>query len=214
MASPETGRTSETIASVEAVGMNWRYSSAWNEVNARIAQRQNAVAIFVSLATAIVAVLFTSARSQPGLQLDPNTFSVLMPVISLVFGALNYKHDKTIALLRTYLAECEDMHPELKLHGYNNCKRFMSIANETRRWHDISCAVLITVFNGLSLWVAYRSFPDAFRLTGLLLTAYVVGWLGSLGLVMRSTVAKHVFSDRPSSPPVSKGQSAGEESTV
>jgi hypothetical protein len=88
-----------------AVGMNYRYTSAWNEVNARIAKRQNAVTIFVSLSTAIITVLVTSARWDT--PINTNIFSLLLPVVSLAFGLLNYKRDMTIALLRDFLADCE-----------------------------------------------------------------------------------------------------------
>jgi hypothetical protein len=100
----------ETRATIETVGLNYRYSSIWNEVNARIAQRQNALSMFVSLAAGIISVLFISAGTvavdqEQMVRFDPYFFSVLLPIISVVFGFLNYKHDMTISLLRSFLSE-------------------------------------------------------------------------------------------------------------
>lgn len=189
---PEKPITAEASVPIETVWMNYRYVSAWSEVNARIAQRQNAVNIFVTLSTAIVTVLLTSRRTE--MPLDPNLFSLLIPVVSLVFGFLNYKHDKTIALLRDYMAECETHNSnELKLLAYNSSKKYRKYADEARSFHDYSCAGLIVIFNGLGVYVAYQTYPDVFRLTGYPVLVYLVVAVISVGLVIRSTVRPHVF---------------------
>ncbi len=47
----------DTQAALGTVALNYRYFGSWNEVNARIAQRQNAVTVFVTLSIAILTIL-------------------------------------------------------------------------------------------------------------------------------------------------------------
>lgn len=182
-------------ALIETVGLNYRYASAWNEVNTRIAQRQNAVTIFVTLATVIVTVIHAAPRM--GTELDPNVFSLLIPVVSLVFGLLHYKHDKTIALLREFLATCErhhlKQHPELSLPGYNSDECYRKYAGDARSFHDYSSAALIVIFNILGGYVAYHAYPEVLRFSGWPFVFYLIGCIASLYFVLRSTVRPHLF---------------------
>lgn len=176
---------------VDTVGLNYRYASAWNEVNARIAQRQHAVTIYVTLMTAILTVMIASARSAS--PIDPNIFSLLIPVISFVFGALNHKHDKTIALLRHFLEVCERKGAGLDLPGYNSDSRFRAHADSARKFHDFSCGVLVVLFNALGLLIAVRAYPDVLRPTGWPIAVYVVGTLLSIALVAKASILPHRF---------------------
>ena len=188
--------SSDAKMTIETVSMNYRYASAWNEVNTRIAQRQNAVTIFVSLSTAIITVLITSARADT--LINPNVFSLLLPAVSIVFGLLNYKHDMTIALLRDFLADCERSSPigdeKLALIGYNNIsEKYRPHADAARKFHDISCAILIVIFNGLGFIVAHLAFPELFHWQSYPLLFYFVSGVISLCLVMRSTFWPYRF---------------------
>lgn len=98
---PDTTKAPDNIV---AVPLYYRYTSAWNEVNARIGQRQNALNIYVTLCSAIIAILFTAKGEPP---MDPRLFGMLIPVASFVFGFLNFKHDRTIEILRSFLTKCE-----------------------------------------------------------------------------------------------------------
>ena len=179
------------------VYMNYRYSAAWQEVNTRIAQRQNALNIFVTLATGIVAIILASRGTAPS-QFDPKWFSLLLPLVSIAFGLLNYKHDKTIALLRWYLSEAERMAPPggapaATFPGYNSDPRFKKHADSTRRFHDYSCAFLVVFFNFVGFVAALRSFPTIFTITGWPIFIYIASIAISLYFVMRSSVWPHQF---------------------
>ena len=191
-------------AHIEIVHMNYRYAGAWNEVNARIAQRQNAVTMFVTLSSVVVTVLISSDRKSP--VLDPNWIYLLILVASLVFGFLNYKHDKTISLLRSFMADCEKSsqrhYPEAHLLGYNSEPIYRKHADSIRSFHDYSCAVLIIIFNALGLYSAYHTFPAVFAFSGwpFILYLAVVAW--AIYLVMRSTWRPYVFPSGVAAQPV------------
>ena len=131
----------------------------------RIAQRQNALNIYVSLASGIVGVLFAAGRSDARLASKLNSFVWLLPVISIAFAFLNYKHDVTIALLRRFMAECEqqncDKYPSLRLLGYNSSPFYMPLADSARKFHDVSSAALVLLFNGIGAVVAYAAAEGA-----------------------------------------------------
>ena len=148
---------------VDVVSMNYRYAGAWHEVNARIAQRQNALNIYVSLASGIVGILFASGQAAGARVANAMSFVWLLPVISVAFAFLNYKHDMTIALLRRFMAECErqnlDKHPHLALVGYNSSEFYMSRADSARKFHDLSSAALVLLFNAIGVVIAYSASP-------------------------------------------------------
>ena len=45
----------DSLSTVGTVALNYRYFGCWNEVNARIAQRQNAVTVYVTLSSGLLA---------------------------------------------------------------------------------------------------------------------------------------------------------------
>lgn len=179
-------------ASAQIVWMNYRYSAAWQEVCTRIAQRQNALNIFVTLATGIVTILLASPST--GTTLNPNLFSMLLPLVSLAFGMLNYKHDRTIALLRAYLTECELYLNGDALPGYNSSQHYKQHAEFTRRFHDYSCGFLLLFFNIFGFYSAHKAYPAVFTITGWPVFLYFALVLVSFWLVMQSTIRPHRFA--------------------
>ena len=178
--------------------MNYRYAGAWHEVNARIAQRQNALNIYVSLASGIVGILFAASHASEGrLSNNTPTFVWLLPVISVAFAFLNYKHDVTIALLRRFMAECEqlnlDRHPELILMGYNSSDFYMTLADGARKFHDVSSAALILLFNVIGAVVAYTSAPDNFAHSAWAMVIYFGVALFAMWLVTRASWRPYEF---------------------
>lgn len=143
-------------ASSEIVAMNYRYAAAWNEVNTRIAQRQNALLIFVTVAGAMLTFI-TAKNSNFADPVFLNIFSVVLPIFSVAVAFLNFKHDRTIALLRDFMAECESLnareYPALRLVRYNSSPFYREEADRTRSLHDWTCFILILVFN-LLVWIA------------------------------------------------------------
>ena len=179
------------------VTLNYRYSGAWHEVGTRIALRQNAVTMYVTLSSAILTILSTASRLN--FPIDLNMFSLLMPAVSFFLALLNFKHDKTIALLRNFMRECErsGAAERLNLVGYNLNPRFREDAEWYRNLHDVSAALLIIVFNGIGLIIAYYSFPTLFDPTRWPIFVYVGGMLISLALVMHSSLeSSNLFNRR------------------
>jgi hypothetical protein len=123
----------------------------------------------------------------------------LLPIISFAFAMLNYKHDKTIALLRSFMAACErrtpDIYPALAGLGYNSNESYRKHANSTRRFHDWSCVFLMAVFNFVGLYVAQKAYPTTFMLEGWPIAAYFGSVMVSALLVMRSTFWPHKFEE-------------------
>jgi hypothetical protein len=173
--------------SIATLALNFRYVAAWNEVSTRIGLRQNALTIYVTLSTGILTILATAPKG--GFPIDVNTFSMLMPVVSTFLGLLNLKHDKTIALLRKFMRECESngVAERLKLPGYNLDDRYRKKAERFRKFHDYSAALLIFLFNGIGLYIAYYSVPTVSDLTRWPIAIYVGFTFFSIYLVMHST---------------------------
>ena len=193
----ESGHTNDALSTVDVVSMNYRYAGAWHEVNARIAQRQNALNIYVSLASGIVGILFAAGRGAAGGTTNPISFVWLLPIISVAFAFLNYKHDVTIALLRRFMAECEQQnlqkHPELTLLGYNSSKFYIALADSARKFHDISSAALVLLFNVIGALVAYASSPDNFAHSAWPMVAYFAVVVFAMWLVTRASWRPYEF---------------------
>lgn len=188
-------RSGASAATSEIVSMNYRFAGAWNEVNARIAQRQNALSIYVTLASVVVTVLFAAGRS--GAALDANLFSLLLPIVSLSFAFLHLKHDRTIAILRDFMAQCEEHHrdryPEMDLLAYNSSDDYMERADWYRKFHDFSSALLVAVFNLIGAFAAHRAYPEPFDITRWPIVLYIL--LASIAfiVILISTAKPHRF---------------------
>jgi hypothetical protein len=124
---------------LDTVSLDARYLAAWSEVNTRITQRQNALYIFLAISLAIIAFIFSSNHLQ-----DVEIRAVMLlsiPVTALVLAFLNAKHDETIALLRSFLAQCEISGQGysseiLKALSYNFNTDLVDPARRYRKYHD------------------------------------------------------------------------------
>ena len=119
-----------------------------------------------------------------------------MPVLSLMFAFLNFKHDKTIAVLRAFMAECEKLGSAkaLSLPGYNSDDHYRPLADKYRNYHDYAAALLIFLYNAVGLLIAWASFPSFFDFTKWPIIAYVFGAAASIYIVMSSTWTPSDFS--------------------
>ena len=140
----ETG----ALPSGDYVLANFRYLSAYNELVARIGQRQHTLALFVAIFTGLISALFFSRDI---FRTDQHSIVWLMsgfPFATLVLTFLNYKYESLIGILRRYLADLErvqDAH--LALPSYNCDPAYIWRANQARHFHDLACAVLILAYN-------------------------------------------------------------------
>lgn len=152
------------------VQLSYRYRAAWGEIGTRIAQRQNALQIYVTLATGILAVIFTGRPLQldnAGHKINPNVFFFLLPIVSLTFAFLNFKHERTIAILRQFLTACETVNNSHSnpLPNYHGDEKYYKSAKRVRNWHDYASILLIIVFNAIGGWVASEAFPQLATVT-------------------------------------------------
>ena len=152
------------------VQLSYRYRAAWGEIGTRIAQRQNALQIYVTLATGILAVIFTGRPLQldnAGYKINPNVFFFLLPIVSLTFAFLNFKHERTIAILRQFLTACETVNNSHSnpLPNYHGDEKYYKSAKRVRNWHDYASILLIIVFNAIGGWVASEAFPQLATVT-------------------------------------------------
>ena len=168
-----------------------RYVAAWAEVDFRIAQRQNALQIYVTLAAALIAVIFTG---KPVHGADPFWFSLLLPVVSLAFASLNYKHEQTIGILRRYLENCEKFSDKAEAKELSSPSSRIKIedmpqyhllhyseAQRIRRHHDWAAAGLVIIFNVMGFFLARTGIDKIFDPTSALTWLYIV--LASVSVV-------------------------------
>ena len=200
----------DLAAALGTVALNYRYFGCWNEVNARIAQRQNAVTVYVSLSIAILTILASAplkahapANAELGNEfpLNPNILSLLMPLISLLFGFLNFKHDRTIAVLRAFMSDCEKLGSSQGLPGYNSDNYYRQQADKYRNFHDYAAVMLIVMFNIICLAVGVNSFPGFLDLAKWPIIAYFGIFGASLVFVTRSMWSPIDFSKRTNGEP-------------
>jgi len=142
------------------VDANYRYIAAANELNTRIGQRQQLLAIYVSLVLGLVAGL-VALRPEAGEARVPVNWLLLgFPVASVCLVLLNYKTERALTQLRSFLAALERIgQDEHGLPGYNTDPAWSLAANDARRFHDYSAALLVAATNALGLGALWRMYP-------------------------------------------------------
>lgn len=144
------------------VDANYRFIAAYQEVNARITQRQQALALYVTLVVSLLAAL-VALRGQHGGGLPVEWLVLGFPIAAACLALLNHKSERAITNLRRFLSELEqadDAH--LRLPSYNSELRWAEEANRARRFHDHACAVLVVGGSGVGLASAWSLYPDQF----------------------------------------------------
>ena len=143
----------------KGVTLNYRYVSAWNEVNTRIQKRQDAILIYLSgigVATGII------AKSDTLKYVDSVIW--LIPVMTFLFIFLTLKHEFTIGNLRSFLLQCEKYtfinYKQKGMPAYHLKDTFFKDATFYRLWHDISCVILMWSCNGIALSLLYIVHKD------------------------------------------------------
>lgn len=134
------------------VDANYRYMAAYQEVNARIAQRQQALALFVTLVVSLLAALVAFRPDSRGGEAAVEWLLLGFPVASVCLAALNYKVEKALTNLRRFLSALErlgDAH--LFLPSYNTDPTWSVNANQARRFHDFAAAILVAGGNAAGL---------------------------------------------------------------
>jgi hypothetical protein len=147
------------------VDANYRFIAAYNEVNARVIQRQQALALYVSLVVSLLAAL-VALRTSSTISQAPVEWLILgFPVASVCFAFLNYKAERAITNLRTFLSMLEKLGGANEdLPSYNTDPKWSQNANKARRFHDYAAAVLIAGGNLVGLGAANTIYPQRFSI--------------------------------------------------
>jgi len=168
----------------KSVDANYRFIAAYQEVNARITQRQQALALYVTLTVSLLAAL---VALRPANENVPVEWLVLgFPVASLSFAFLNYKAERAITNLRRFLAALERLtDSESVLPGYNTDPQWAQNANEARRFHDFAAAILVAGGNVVGLGAALAIYPQRISLASPALSvSIVIAMLSILALLL------------------------------
>lgn len=143
------------------VDANYRFMASYQEINARIAQRQQAMTLYVTLIVGLLAAL-VALRPSSATQSAPIEWLILgFPAAAVCFAFLNHKAEGAITNLRTFLATMErlgDAHKSLP--SYNADPRWSQDANRARRFHDYAAALLVGGGNLVGLGAARAIHPE------------------------------------------------------
>jgi hypothetical protein len=143
------------------VDANYRFIAAYQEVNARINQRHQALALYVTLVVSLLAALVALKPGEGGREVPVEWLLLGFPAASVCLAFLNYKAELAISNLRQFLSALEqlqDMHTLLP--SYNTHPNWALDANKARRFHDYAAAILIAGGNAIGLGAALKIYPQ------------------------------------------------------
>lgn len=143
------------------VDANYRFIAASQEVNARIAQRQQALTLYVTLVVSLLAALVALKPGEGNSKLPIEWLVLGFPVASTCLAFLNYKAERAITNLRHFLSTLErldDAHATLP--SYNTDPKWAMGANKARRFHDFAAAVLVAGGNAIGLGAVIKIYPE------------------------------------------------------
>lgn len=149
------------MPSKSIVDANYRFVAAYQEVNARIAQRQQALTLYVTLTVSLLAA-FVALKPGEGSDKLPIEWLVLgFPVASTCLAFLNYKAERAITNLRHFISTLERLNNAHEtLPSYNTDPRWAMGANKARRFHDFAAAVLVAGGNSIGLGAVVKIYPE------------------------------------------------------
>jgi protein-S-isoprenylcysteine O-methyltransferase Ste14 len=165
------------------VDANYRFIAAYQEVNARIAQRQQALMLYTTLVVSLLAALVALQSATQSSSLPVEWLSFGFPVASVCLVLLNFKTERAITHLRRFLSSLEQLqNAHESLPSYNTDPRWAEGANSARNFQDWAAAVLVCGGNGLGLGAVFSIYPERVAQDP------VIPWL-TVGLTVVSVVA-------------------------
>ena len=145
------------------VDANYRYIAAYQEINARITQRQQALALYVTLVVSLLASMLALRPSEGSAWLPVEWLILGFPVSAMCLAFLNHKAERAITNLRQFLSALEKLQGAHEvLPSYNTHSRWSQDANKARRFHDYAAAVLVVGGSTIGLASALALFPVRF----------------------------------------------------
>ena len=148
------------MATAPTVDANYRFIAAYQEVNARIVQRQQALALYVTMVVSLLAALVALKPAPGGREIPVEWLLTGFPVASICLAFLNYKSERAISNLRAFMSELEQLDDaHLRLPSYNTDARWSASANQARRFHDVTTTFLALGGNALGFSAAWQIYP-------------------------------------------------------
>jgi len=150
------------MAHTPSVDANYRFIAASQEVNARIQQRQQALALYVTLVVSLLAALVALKPGDAAGTAVPVEWLMLgFPTAAVCLAFLNYKAERAITNLRRFLSALEQLdQAHERLPSYNTHAQWALGANHARRFHDYAAAVLVAGGNAVGLGAALKIYPQ------------------------------------------------------
>lgn len=137
------------------VDANYRFIAAAQEANARIAQRQQSLALYVTIVLSLLAALVALGNGHAGSSSRATWLLLGFPLASLCLVFLNYKSEAALTNLRSFLSELEQLgNAHERLPSFNTDARWTLAANKARKFHDIASAVLAAGAHAIGIAVA------------------------------------------------------------
>jgi len=149
------------MANKSSIDANYRFIAASQEVNARINQRQQALALYVTLVVSLLAALVALKPSESKTSIPVEWLLLGFPVASVCLAFLNYKAERAITNLRRFMSALERLdNAHENLPSYNTHPKWAVGANKARRFHDYAAAVLVAGGNAVGLGAVLKIYPQ------------------------------------------------------
>ena len=168
------------------VTANYRFVGAYQEVNTRIAQRQQALSIYVSLILSLLAAMVAFKPGIDGAALPIEWVVMGFPLASAFLALMNYKAERAISNLREFLCVLERLGNESgSIPSYNADPKWAVNANHARKFQDYAAALLVLGGNLVGLLAAVKIYPLRFAENPLVLwISALVALLSLIGLLL------------------------------
>ena len=169
------------------VDANYRFIAAAQEANARIAQRQQALALYVTIALSLIAAMVALSRPVGGTA-DGGSMPWLLlgfPLASLCLWFLNFKSEAALANIRRFLSQLEQLNnAHERLPSFNTDHRWIDPANSARRYQDFASAALTAGSHAIAIAVALQTEPNHPHVLGLAIVTALAGAILTVALLM------------------------------
>ncbi|HET6390945.1 hypothetical protein [Hyphomicrobium sp.] len=172
---------------MSTVDANYRFIAAAQEANARISQRQQALALYVTMTLSLIAAMVALSHAGPE-QPDTSALPWLLlgfPLASLCLLFLNFKSEAALTNIRRFLSELEQLgNAHERLPSFNTDPRWVTSANSARRYHDFASAALTAGGHAIAIIVAIKTNPNHPYVASLAATTAIMGAMLTAALLM------------------------------
>ncbi len=167
------------------VDANYRYIAAAQEANARIAQRQQSLGLFVTIVLSLVAAMVALDERPTTHSIGAGWLVLGIPLASMCLLFLNFKSEAALSNLRSFLSELERLgEAHLRLPSYNTHSKWSISANKARRFHDYASATLVAGGHAIAISVALYSAAGNASTQALCVASAVLGVVITGALLM------------------------------